>query len=327
MAYSKEVRLLSVKQFHFAPSMKFPTVVLCAVALALTACSSDSEKTQVNYQQVYARAIELTKNALKYPDDATFPIFDSVTIAAKSKDTVSIVFNVLAANGRGIRSKAETQLTFKIDSCAHLISGWVVDDVYLDPDPVGRPCSPAAVKAWEDRLLAEAAAEAEALRVARKAQAVEDSARFGIAPVIGQRISGSHKYGGKTKVSWTPLSGIVEDTRKDAIKKMQPEAELQARLDMQYNNLQGGHIRLDIERSTIGAANMKYFTIVVQDSTGAEILRRKLDSAIPNHSSGDWWNLSIIGVGPYLRPPFNIFIIDEFEEQPFNFLISAYHED
>jgi len=303
--------------------MKSPTAFLTSIAFLLTACGNESKKEKPDYRQVYDRAVELTKKSLKYPDDATFPTFDSVTITPKSQDTVAIFFNVLAANGMGVRSKAETRLVFKVDSCAHLLSGWVVDDVFVSPDPEGRPCNPVAIKAWEDEKRARAAEEARVMRTARKAQVVEDSARYGWKEIVGKRVEGSHKYGGKTNVSWTPLAGLLEDARKDAKKRMQPENELQAVLDSYYDVIQGGQIRVDIERSTIGAANWKYFTIVVQDSTGAEVLRKKLESDVPEYSSGDWWNITLVNLEPYVRPPFNVFVIDELEDAPFNFLVDA----
>lgn len=303
--------------------MRNSIIVLATTAILLVACGTESKKEKPDYRQVYDRAVELTKNSLKYPDDATFPVFDSVDITATG-DTVKIKFHVLAANGLGVRSKAETKLTFKVDSCAHLLSGWVVDNVFVDPDPVGRPCSPAAIKAWEDKLLAQALEEARARRVALMARVAEDSARFGSKEIQGQKISGSHKYGGRTKVTWTPLVGLLEEARKDATKQMQPEAELQALLSSYYGSSQGGRIRIDIERSTIGAANWKYFTVVVQDSTGAEVFRKELDSDIPEYSSGDWWNIDLVNVAPYVRPPFNVFVIDQLEDAPFNFRVEAH---
>ncbi|HRH71334.1 MAG TPA: hypothetical protein PLB89_17665 [Flavobacteriales bacterium] len=298
------------------------TIVLATTALLLVACSTKPGKEKPDYRQVYNRAVELTKNSLKYPDDATFPIFDSVDITATG-DTVKINFHVLAANGMGVRSKAETKLTFKVDSCAHLLSGWVVDDVMVDPDPVGRPCSPAAIKAWEDKLLAQALEDARVRRQVQRAKVVEDSARFGSNAIVGQKISGSHKYGGKTKVTWTPLVGLLEEARKDAAKQMQPDAELQTVLSSYYAVSEGGRIRIDIERSTIGAANWEYFTIVVQDSTGSEIFRKALDSDVPEYSSGDWWNINLVNIPGYVRPPFNVFVIDQLEDAPFNFRIEA----
>ncbi|MFN8351338.1 MAG: hypothetical protein U0U25_07725 [Flavobacteriales bacterium] len=302
--------------------MRTSIIVLATTAILLVACGTGSKKETTDYRPVFDRAVELTKNALKYPDDATFPVFDSVNITA-SGDTVKIRFHVLAANGLGVRSKAETKLTFKVDSCAHLLSGWVVDNVFVDPDPVGRPCSPAAIKAWEDKLLAQALEEARARRQAQKAQVAEDSARFGTDEIVGKKISGSHKYGGQTKVTWTPLVGLLEQARKDAAKRMQPEADLQALLSSYYGSSQGGRIRIDIERSTIGAANWKFFTVVLQDSTGAEVFRKELDSDIPEYSSGDWWNIELVNVDAYVRPPFNVFVIDQLEDAPFNFRVEA----
>jgi hypothetical protein len=297
-------------------------IALATITILFVACGTESKKEKPDYREVYDRAVELTKNSLKYPDEATFPVFDSVNITA-SGDTVKIGFHVLAANGMGVRSKAETRLTFKVDSCAHLLSGWVVDNVIVDSDPVGRPCSPAAIKAWKDKLDAQALEEARVRRQAQRAQVAEDSARFGPNEIVGKKLSGTHKYGGRTKVTWTPLAGLLDEARKDAAKRMQLEADLETLLSSYYEASQGGRIRLDIERNTIGEANWEYFTVVVQDSTGAEVFREQLDSDIPEYSSGNWWNIEHVYVDAYVRPPFNIFVIDQLEEAPFNFRIEV----
>lgn len=289
---------------------------LALIALLFVACGKQSRNERAEYRQVYDRAVELTRRSLKYPDDATFPVFDSVNITS-SGDTVTVAFHVLAANGLGVRSKVETELTFLIDSCAHLLSGWVVDDVFVDPDPIGRPCSPAAIKAWEAKRVAQALEEARARSQAMRERIAEDSARFGPKAIVGKMISGSHRYGGRTKVTWTPLVGLLQEARKDAAKQMLPEADL----GPIYQSAQGGEIRIEIERITLQSAKWEFFSVVVQDSTGAELLRKSLNDNLltPFYSSGKWVNIDLTNVAPYVRPPFNVFVIDQVEDATFNF--------
>lgn len=74
----------------------------------------------------------------------------------------------------------------------------------------------------------------------------------------------------------------------------------------------GGILTLHIERSTIGAANTEYFTVIVFDRTGKEILRRIGGDSIaevPN-SNGKWWNLMVIRLPEISEMPIKIRVVD-----------------
>jgi len=74
----------------------------------------------------------------------------------------------------------------------------------------------------------------------------------------------------------------------------------------------GGRLVLNIERSTIGAANTKYFTVIVFDRTGKEIVRgvgSKSTAEIPG-SNGKWWNIMTVELPEISETPIKIRVVD-----------------
>jgi len=74
----------------------------------------------------------------------------------------------------------------------------------------------------------------------------------------------------------------------------------------------GGKLILHIERSTIGAANTEYFTIIVFDRTGKEIVRRVGDDSIAEvpGSNGMWWNIMTMSLPEISETPIKVRVVD-----------------
>jgi hypothetical protein len=74
----------------------------------------------------------------------------------------------------------------------------------------------------------------------------------------------------------------------------------------------GGRLILHIERSTIGAANTQYFTIIVFDRAGKEIVRRSGDDSIAEvpGSDGRWWNIMSLSLPEISEMPVKIRVVD-----------------
>ena len=74
----------------------------------------------------------------------------------------------------------------------------------------------------------------------------------------------------------------------------------------------GGNLVLHIERSTIGAANTEYFTMIVLDRTGKEILRRVGSDSIAEvpGENGMWWNIMIMSLPEISETPIKIRVVD-----------------
>jgi hypothetical protein len=139
-----------------------------------------------------------------------------------------------------------------------------------------------------------------------------------------RKISGKHKYGGTTKIEYKSLSQILSETEKKAKKEMWTSEDLQSKLEAYKSLYIGGQIRLDIERTTIGAANTEYFSIIIKDLAENELYRVDLDSDIPETpiSNDYWWNISIVGIDKRIRAPFYVYIVDRLQDAPFKFEVS-----
>ncbi|WP_426369975.1 hypothetical protein [Pseudocolwellia sp. HL-MZ7] len=86
----------------------------------------------------------------------------------------------------------------------------------------------------------------------------------------------------------------------------------------------GGLLSVTIERSTIGAANNKYFEFVVLTDE-VEVYRRsgRDDIAeIPRHSTGNWWNIKSIGLKNPFRYNLKVYVIDKLSGGRDEFIIT-----
>lgn len=75
----------------------------------------------------------------------------------------------------------------------------------------------------------------------------------------------------------------------------------------------GGRVIIHINRSSIGAANTKYF-LYVFTKDGKEVFRQKgYDSIaeVPSSSGGMWWNLSGVNIQEDFDSEITLFVIDE----------------
>lgn len=74
----------------------------------------------------------------------------------------------------------------------------------------------------------------------------------------------------------------------------------------------GGNLILHIERSTIEAANTQYFTVIVFDRSGKEVLRRVGDDHIAElpDSNGMWWNIMLLSLPQIYETPIKIRVVD-----------------
>ena len=75
----------------------------------------------------------------------------------------------------------------------------------------------------------------------------------------------------------------------------------------------GGQVIININRSTIGAANTEYF-LYVFTKDGKEVFRQKgYDSIaeVPSSPGGMWWNLSVVNIKEDFDSEITLFVIDE----------------
>lgn len=159
-----------------------------------------------------------------------------------------------------------------------------------------------------------------------KQQNSQDSIEsLSIKGYVVKKLSGNHKYGGKTKVEYKSLWQVISEDIKKSDKEMQTKEEKESRISFDKKEYFGGQIRIDIERGTIGSANTEMFSVIIKDSSETEVFRTKLGSDIPNYSSSSdaWWNISIIGIDKKIKTPFYIYIVDKLEDEPFKFEVNS----
>lgn len=140
-----------------------------------------------------------------------------------------------------------------------------------------------------------------------------------------KRLSGKHKYGGKTELEYESLPNILAETNATAKKEMWTEDKLKEQVNLLREHHKGGHLILKIERITIGSADTDNFTVIVKDESDKEIYREKLESSVANTPSGsdDWWNIAVIGIPKRIKTPFFVYVVDQLEDAPFKFEVTA----
>lgn len=140
-----------------------------------------------------------------------------------------------------------------------------------------------------------------------------------------KKISGQHKYGGVTKVQYMNLQQVLQKLKADGEKQMETPEMMKEKVMAYKSTSLGGQIQLDVERITIGAADLKQFTIIVKDVEEKELFRKDLESSVPEYSSSNdnWWNLDLIQVGNKLPAHFFVYVIDRLEDAPFKFEVNA----
>ena len=139
-----------------------------------------------------------------------------------------------------------------------------------------------------------------------------------------KKLSGKHKYSGVTKIEYKSLSQILSEIEKKAKKEMWTNEDKQSKIVAYKSFSKGGQIRLDIERTTIGAANTEYFSIIIKDIDEKELCRFDLESRIPEtpNSNDYWWNIGIQTIEKRIKAPFYVYVIDRLEDAPFKFEVT-----
>jgi hypothetical protein len=140
-----------------------------------------------------------------------------------------------------------------------------------------------------------------------------------------KKVSGKHKYGGKTNIEYISLLKLLEDSKKRGIKELLTPNEIMKNLDSDKRVYGGGLVRLNIKRNTIGAANTENFMIVIRTQDDKEILREKLDRSTAQAPISDrmWWNLKSVALPNAIEFPFKVYVIDDLEDEPFEFQVNG----
>ncbi|MFH1262477.1 MAG: hypothetical protein V1495_03395 [Pseudomonadota bacterium] len=85
----------------------------------------------------------------------------------------------------------------------------------------------------------------------------------------------------------------------------------------------GGLLMLSIERLSIEAANLKYFSVVAVQN-GKTLFREDGKESIPEvpHGDGLWWNLGGFDVPKKMTSPFTVYVVDNLHDKRYEFLVT-----
>jgi hypothetical protein len=128
------------------------------------------------------------------------------------------------------------------------------------------------------------------------------------------RLEGENDFHGVTNVGYKTLEQIKVDLMKKAEKEMWSNEDKQSNIKAFEELCQGGFLELYISRTTIEAANSKYFTVILKDTADNEIFRETLKSKIPSVPAGNshyWTNYDRVKIPTRIEGKFYIYVIDK----------------
>jgi len=122
-------------------------------------------------------------------------------------------------------------------------------------------------------------------------------------------------------IEYRPYELLVSQARKSAANQMISESEL----DSQFQRIpKGGQILVSISRSTISAANTKYFTFILTEGD-REVARETGFDMIPNLpalGSDLWYGFHLININEPFDNEISLFVVDNLSTTRNEFLIS-----
>jgi hypothetical protein len=127
------------------------------------------------------------------------------------------------------------------------------------------------------------------------------------------RLEGKNDIGGLTNVGYETIEQIIAGVEKDASSEMWTVERKNKTIESYRKFSAGGMIHLYLTRLTIDAANTEIFTVIIQDSSGTEIMRKELSSKIPSvpSSNSDYWsNYTTVFLDKEIKGVFYIYVID-----------------
>jgi hypothetical protein len=139
-------------------------------------------------------------------------------------------------------------------------------------------------------------------------------------------------HGSKIDYITIPSPSIEYESYNYLLGELEKEAEVQMFTESQRTQKRndiplGGEIIVHICELTIGAANTKYFTVIVEEN-GKEIIRengRDNIPEVPRSPGGCWWNLMIVYIDKSVEHPLKVYVIDELSNKRYEYTITPDH--
>lgn len=143
-------------------------------------------------------------------------------------------------------------------------------------------------------------------------------------PVQGESYGGSVKSlsgDSRTHIEYASIEHLIAEKRKEADTKMWTADKYESEIQLMKKKQPGGLITLKIERITIGAANTKYFSIIIEKDGERIMEQTGRDEIAERPSSGNdyWWNLELFPISQKVELPFKVYVIDQLGPKRFEF--------
>lgn len=147
----------------------------------------------------------------------------------------------------------------------------------------------------------------------------EDQEVFNVTKNTELAFAGIHTY---CQLQYINGAEVVADIKKNGELKMLSKEDIEKQIE-DFGN--AGMFMITIKRTTIEAARLDWFTIVVQDKTGAELFRGKPEGrGIPKYSGSPaphYYNIGSVRVDETFKEEVKVFVVDELKGIRHEYLI------
>lgn len=118
-----------------------------------------------------------------------------------------------------------------------------------------------------------------------------------------KRLSGSDRPGQITNISYKSMEQAILDFKAEVLKNRLSREDVQSRMDFYREYAEGGIIRLYVKRKQPESANPENYTIILADTGGKEIYRKRLTARDPRKNpSPDLFGAGYYSVNLYWVP-------------------------
>lgn len=141
-------------------------------------------------------------------------------------------------------------------------------------------------------------------------EALPAEARYSVTPKVGIGCT----------IHFEDRLALVEKVRRQAADELLSPEQTQAEVD---EVPQGGYIRFEIERSTIGAASEDSFVVIVTDAQDKVIIRQAGERDVPEVPIGNgmWWNIFLVPLRVQIPDVMKVRLVDRIGNETADFVI------
>lgn len=141
------------------------------------------------------------------------------------------------------------------------------------------------------------------------------------------RLEGENGIRGITNIGYESPAILKLKLKEDAEEELWSDEKKQEEIEFLNSVQKGGRITLFLKRHSIAAANTKFFSLIIHDMDGNEILREDLSERIAEVPVKDklWFNVALKNIEKEMPKKFIVYVIDKLggDNKRFKFEVSA----